>query len=312
MARTRFDRSDHRSSLEEDAAETGSAKTDSVSTVTVGDRGKVTYATYGDPDGAPVVVLHGTPGSLVFGQLFDDCAREYGVRVLAPERPGYGRTPPWPDRELTDTGPIIAAVLADAEVERAGLIGFSGGGPHALATAATHGDLVESIDIVSGAPPWSQLPEKPAAQRLLGVLATKTPSLLKGLLRGQTWAAGRLPPSFVLAQYTTAAERAEIPRGAAARVRRDFCEALATHREGFAAETRLFTAPWEFSLAAVDRPIRLWHGDSDGNAPLEGVRRLAEDLPNGELRVLEGAGHLTTLLRSRERVLRDHGCSDDE
>ncbi len=310
MAHRLSERASDRSSLEAGSTETDAGERNSVSTVTVDDRGAVAYAAYGDPDGTPVVALHGAPGSLVFGQLFDDCAREHGVRILAVERPGYGRSPPWPDRDLADTGSIVAAVLADAGVDRAGLIGFSGGGPHALAVAATHGDLVERVDVVSGAPPWSRVSEKPAVHRFLGLLATKTPSLLKGLLRGQTWAAGRLPPSFVLAQYTTAAERAEISADAAACVRRDFCEALATHREGFVTETRLFATPWEVSLAAVERPVRLWHGDGDANAPLEGARRLANDLPNGDLTVLEGAGHLTALLRSREQVLREHGRSD--
>ncbi|WP_408957403.1 alpha/beta fold hydrolase [Natrinema sp. 74] len=318
MARTRSDRSQDRSSLEEDparidSAEMGSTDAESaeaVSTVTVDDRGEIAYATYGDPDGTPVVVLHGTPGSLAFGQLFDDRARELGVRIFAPERPGYGRSPPWPERDLTDTGPIVAAVLADAAVERAGLVGFSGGGPHALAAAATHGDLVETVDVVSGAPPWSRIDEKPAVHRLLGLLATKTPSLLKVLLRGQTWAAGRLPPAFVLAQYTTAAERAEIPAETATCIRRDFREALAASQEGLVTETRLFATPWAFALAAVDRPVRLWHGDNDGNAPLEGARLLADELPAGELTVLEGAGHLTALLRSREPILRAQGRLD--
>lgn len=313
MARTRSDRaSDDRPVLEGDSAAAGSADGRFASVVADDDERRIAYATYGDSDGAPVVVLHGTPGSLVFGELFDDYAREHDVWVLAPERPGYGRSPPWPDRDLVDTGSIVAAVLDDVGVDRAGLVGFSGGGPHALAAAATHGDLVERVDIVSGAPPWSRLSEKPAIQRLLGRLATKTPSLLKGLLRGQTWAAGRLPSSFVLAQYATATERAEIPAETAACIRRDFCEALATHREGIVAETRLFAEPWEVSLAAVERPVRLWHGDADGNAPLEGARLLAEDLPNGELTVLENAGHLTALLRSRAAILRAHGRSDAE
>nr|WP_277410117.1 alpha/beta hydrolase [Natrinema longum] len=248
--------------------------------------------------------MHGTPGSRVFGRLFDDRARDLGVRILAPDRPGYGRSAPDPDWKLTDTGAIVAAVLADAGVARAGIVGFSGGGPHALAVAATRGDLVERIEIVSGAPPQSLVSTLPPIQRLLGTLARRTPLLLKGLLGVQTRVAGRTPPAVVLSQYATATERAEIPPAAADCLRRDFLEAFARHRDGFVTETRLFANEWGFSLSNIAHTVRLWHGDADANAPVQGARRLRAELPNGDLTVLENAGHLTTLLRSRSRIVR--------
>lgn len=274
-------------------------------TIVTGDDGRrVAYADYGDPDGTPVVVLHGTPGSRRFGALFADPAREAGVRLLVPDRPGYGRSSPVPDRDVTDTSVTVAAVLEAEGIARAGLVAFSGGGPHALAVAATRGDLVTEIDIVSGAPPPSLAADLPMVQRLLGSLARRTPRLLCGFLGVQTQLVARTSPAVVLSQYTTRAERREITPAMAERVRRDFLEGVGTQRDGFVTETRLVTTQWGFSPSDIGHTIRLWHGDADANAPLGGARRLRERLPDGELTVLEDAGHLTALSRSRSRIIR--------
>ena len=291
-------------SRSESPSEDDALETEPPTIVTGADGRRVAYDDYGDPDGTPVVVLHGTPGSRRVGALFDDPAREAGVCLLAPDRPGYGRSTPVPDRDLADTGATVAAVLEAEGVSRAGIVAFSGGGPHALAVAATRGDLVADVDIVSGAPPPSLTADLPAVQRLLGTLARQTPRLLRAALGVQTRLVARLPPAVVLAQYTTAAERAAVPPALAERVRRDFLEGVGRQRDGFVTETRLLATQREVSPSAVDHTVRLWHGDADANAPVRGARRLHERVPDAELTVLEDAGHITALHRSRSRIVR--------
>ena len=48
------------------------------------------FAEYGEPDGAPIMYLHGMPGSRLDPALLDEEYRRIGVRVVAIERPGYG------------------------------------------------------------------------------------------------------------------------------------------------------------------------------------------------------------------------------
>ncbi|WP_251344246.1 alpha/beta fold hydrolase [Haloplanus halophilus] len=276
-------------------------------TVSTADDRRVAYAEYGDPDGAPVLFLHGTPGSHVLGGLFDAAATRAGVRLLAPDRPGYGRSSPWPARELPDTDAFVAPVLDDAGVGTVGAVGFSGGGPHALALAATRPDRVDAVDVVAGAPPPSLDHRPPAAQRLLVALAGTTPRLLGGLLGVQAWVAERLPPRAVVSQYT--ADVADLPDGVAERVRRDFVTALA-RRRGAVTEFALLDRDWNVPLASVEPPVRLWHGDGDTNAPLAGARRLRDRLPDADLTVFDGADHLSTLLRARAPVVAGHANGD--
>lgn len=272
---------------------------------TVTDGRRLTYAEYGSPDGTPVVFLHGTPGSRLSGALFETAARDRGVRLLAPDRPGYGESAPWPTRSIADAGSTVGAVLDAAGVETAGLVAFSGGSPHALATAATHADRVDRVDLVAGATPPGVSESTPAVQRLLAGLATTTPPLLRGLFRGQAWFADRLDPSFVLAQYT-ADGTGTIPDAEAAIVKRDFLEAFARHRSGAVTEFRNTASDWGIEFAAIDVPVHCWHGTADTNVPVADARRFARTIPAAERHELEGADHLRTLLRSRRAVLDGH------
>jgi pimeloyl-ACP methyl ester carboxylesterase len=267
---------------------------------------KVTYAEYGAPDGVPVVFLHGTPGSRRLGRLLDTPAEECGVRVLAPDRPGYGRSSPWPDRSIADAGTVVTAVLDDAGVETAGLVGFSGGSAHALATAATHPDRVTRVDIVAGATPPAVSEETPGVQRLLARLATTTPSVLGGLFRGQAWLADRFDPSLVVAQYTADGDTEPLPEQVTETVGADFVEAFRSHRSGAVTELRNTATAWDIDFAAVETAVCLWHGEDDTNVLVGDARRLHGVLPNAELRVLDGVDHLGTLLGCVPSVLERH------
>lgn len=267
-----------------------------------GDR-RLTYAEYGHSDGVPVVFLHGTPGSRVLGRLCEEGAREHGLRVIAPDRPGSGRSTPWPDRSLGDAGKVLDAVLDDAGVETAGIVAFSGGAPHALASARTRPERVDRIDLISGATPPAVREETPRTQRVLTGMARTAPGVLRGLFRGQAWLAARLDPAVVLSQYT--AEPGAVPEEAADTVRADFLAAFAEHRRGPVEEFRM-AADWDLDFEAVTTEVCLWHGSADENVPVEGARRLGERLPDASLQVLDGADHLQTLLECLPDVLANH------
>ncbi|QLH79621.1 alpha/beta hydrolase [Halosimplex rubrum] len=269
-------------------------------TVEYGTAGRrLAYGECGTPDGDPVVFLHGTPGSRRLGVLVDDAARAAGIRVLAPDRPGFGRSTDWSGRRPTDAPAWVEPLLADAGVERARVLAFSGGAADALALGATRPDLVDRIDLVSGAAPPSVAAATPRLQRLLGRLAATTPRLLGAILRGQTRLAERTGPSTVLAQYTD--DPGQIPADAAELVRADFLEALGRSRDGAVTELAWIAEGWGVSPADVTVPVRLWHGGGDANVPVEDAERLRDRLPDAELTVLDG-DHLTTLLDARSRA----------
>ena len=295
MATSSSDRPQHRSAATEDRTWTVSLPADK----------QVTYSEYGDPDGRPVVFLHGTPGSRLLGRLFDADAQEQGIRLLAPDRPGYGRSTPWSDRSIADAETYVSAVLDDAGAGSAAILGFSGGSPHALATAAAHPDRVSRVDLVAGATPPSLSATVPLTQRLLWGLASTTPTLLGALFRGHAWLADRRDPAFVVEQYTAEATE-PVPQEVATAVKADFLEAFARSRSGAVTDFQNVSTEWGIRFEEIDVPVHLWHGDRDTNVPIENVRRLETDIPTARLHVLRGADHLRTLLRAVPEAFAAH------
>ncbi|WP_206662541.1 alpha/beta fold hydrolase [Halorubrum sp. BOL3-1] len=200
--------------------------------------------------------------------------------MLVPDRPGYGRSSPWPDRSIRDAGEVVDTVLDDAGVQISGLIAFSGGSANALATASTHVDRLDRIDIVAGTTPPDISENTPPIQRFLTGTATKAQFVLRSLFRGQSWLTAHLDPAFVVDQYTTGDSAESVPDDVAEIVKADFLEAFARHRSGAVAELSNVGKNWRIDFKQIDIGTHFWHGEDDTNVPLEDVRSLEARLPN--------------------------------
>ena len=253
---------------------------------TLPDGRTLSYATGGDPDGFPVVVHHGTPGSRLFGALLSPPAAEVGVRILVPDRPGYGRSSSPPDEWSWENWPADLGALLDAEsVGQAGALGFSGGGPFALAAASD--DRVTRVGLVSSV--------VPPAENALATLAS-VPFALRAMFRISGVVASISGPSAVVSQYTDRSVSDAVAEAVAA----DFHEALAPGARAVERENRAFASA-SLDPDSVDAPVRAWHGTSDENTPISPARSLV-DAVDGTLETVE-ADHLGTLLDRRAAAL---------
>ncbi len=114
----------------------------------------VGYATWGDPDGRPVFIGHGTPGSRLdrYSAIDDpEWVRRQRVRFIGVDRPGYGYSDPWPEGSLLDCAGDFVRVADDLGLERFWALGASGGGPYVIALGALAPERVVRIAVVSGA-----------------------------------------------------------------------------------------------------------------------------------------------------------------
>lgn len=118
------------------------------------------YAEYGDPAGLAIIGFHGTPGSRLMFQLADSAARELGLRLLAPERPGFGISTYQKNRTLASYAADIAAFADRLGIKRFAVAGISGGGPYAAACAALLPERVTALALVSPVGPMAGA-EKP-------------------------------------------------------------------------------------------------------------------------------------------------------
>lgn len=281
----------------------GSAGSTDPRAVTADDGTAIAYETYGPPDGSPLLFLHGTPGSRLLGGVFEDHAHDAGVRVIAPDRLGYGRSGV-PNQFSLERGASALESLLDALcVERVPVVAFSGGTPHALATAASMPVRITGVELVSGAVPPQYGTDPSPMHRVLGTLARWAPSVAGGGYRLSAMLARRRSPTAVTDLYTAPESPVEVPESVARLVGQDFRAGLDSTTAGAVHDSQHFTATWNLSVDAIECPVRFWHGTADSIAPIEDVRAFSEVYPQVTIEPLEDHGHLGTLIASREPVL---------
>src|SRR5438128_11119350 len=95
--------------------------------------GYLAYSEYGDANGTPVLFCHGWPSSRTMAALTDVAARELGVRIISPDRPGISVSAFVGNRKLIDW-PGIVRDFADAlRMREFRILAISGGAPYAYA-----------------------------------------------------------------------------------------------------------------------------------------------------------------------------------
>jgi pimeloyl-ACP methyl ester carboxylesterase len=265
------------------------------------------YDEYGDPRGRPVVFLHGFGACRSIAALGDAAAGELGVRLIAPDRPGIGLSDRLPGRGLLDF-PADVAALADALGARElAVVGWSAGGPYALACAFALPDRITGVALVSSAPPLSgraarHLPASPAT-RAIGHTARFAPFLMRPFFAVVARRTKRDPERALeesLAELP-AADRAVLGRAEVrANVLANVVEVFRSGGAGVSDDALALARPWGFRPADIGATVHLWHGGADTVWPIGVGHWLAGALPSCRAVFLPGEGHYALFSRWRE------------
>jgi pimeloyl-ACP methyl ester carboxylesterase len=267
-------------------------------TVTTPDGRVLTYLDAGDEDAPVVVTHHGTPGARL--RAHPDPHVADGLRTIAYDRPGYGGSDPQPDRRVADAAPDVA-VLADAlGLERFGVYGVSGGGPHALACAALLGDRVTRTAVHVGVAPnddddfdfFAGMAEINVENF---VVLRDDPASYRAHLTPQIEAIKTDPLAFLetlLAQMPEADRESFDRPGAREMMVAQWRQATRQDEEGVFEDDVAFAGDWGFRLEDVRGPVRLWHGELDMLVPLAHAEHAAARIPGAQLEVVPGKGHI--------------------
>jgi pimeloyl-ACP methyl ester carboxylesterase len=223
----------------------------------------------------------------------------HGVRMVAYDRPGYGRSDAHLGRSVADAAADIAAIADELGFERFVVVGGSGGAPHALACGALLGDRVVRVGaLVTPAP--SDSPDFDFFTDLAEINVKEFGAALEGreaieaLLQGYVDELRRDPEAVVeeISSELPDRDRAILAREEVREVLIDsFVEAVRQGPRGWADDDLAFAKPWGFDLEQVEAETRLWQGELDVLAPRSHGEYVASRLPNAQFEVLEGGGH---------------------
>ncbi len=242
----------------------------------------------GSPDpGAPALVWH--HGSPQTGALLEPllvAAKARGIRLLAYGRPSYGGSTPRPGRDVASAARDVEQVVDALGIGRFGVMGASGGGPHALACAALLPDRVTGAVTLACIAPLTD-----AFDWFAGMAAPG------GLLAAREGRDARArfaqtdefdPAQFIPADYT-------ILSGAWASLGADSVRAGAAGPDGLIDDDVAFTHPWGFDLASIAVPVLVAQGGGDRVVPQAHAEYLVASIPTAELWLRPRDGHVSVL-----------------
>lgn len=253
-------------------------------------------------------LLHGTPGSRLGPSPRGMMLYHQGVRLISYDRPGYGGSDRLRGRRVADVAQDVATIADALGVERFGVVGRSGGGPHALACARLLADRVTRVAVMvslapRGADGLDWFDGMAESNIVEYTAATTGPEKLAASLESRS-AAIRDDPMRLLADLRrelTGPDRVVVSdAGIRSLLARNYHEALRTSAAGWYDDVLAFSTPWGFDPDDIRVPVMIWHGTEDVFSPVSHSRWLADHIP-GAIAVWQPyAAHFTAL-----RVLPD-------
>jgi pimeloyl-ACP methyl ester carboxylesterase len=267
-------------------------------TLELSDGKRLCWAEYGDRSGESVFVFHGNPGSRLAWGAMPGTPFLPEVRLVAPDRPGYGRSEF--KANALERWPQDMVELADhLGIERFAVFGPSGGAPYALACAWKIPDRLTAVGVFGAVGP--NVPEAVEGALPALKLLWRIAKPLQWAIRLQMWlmslAARRNPIRFAetLGEFELKDEdKAILDRPEILELFRvDSPEAYRQNGIGSAYDVTI-PASWPIPLEEIRTKVRLWHPERD---PLVGnmTLYLASRIPDADLRCLPGEGHLWIL-----------------
>jgi pimeloyl-ACP methyl ester carboxylesterase len=271
-------------------------------TVAAADGRTLTIAEWGDPDGFPVFLLHGTPGSRFGGQGDASAYTDVGARVIIYDRPGYGGSDRFRGRRGVDSVADVSAIADSLGIERFAVSGASWGGPHSLAVAARLRERVTRAACVAGVAPF----DMPDFDWFAGMDAVNIEEI-GWALEGEDVLAReikRMAAAWLERLATDPSKAGEVEFSKADRavmappernemIRRMLNEAFRQGVWGYVDDIFCLIQPWGFDVTEIRVPTRIYYGLTDVLVPPQHGEWLAHNVPNAEVVIDEQGGHFS-------------------
>jgi pimeloyl-ACP methyl ester carboxylesterase len=267
----------------------------------------------GDPDGTLVVFHHASPGAAVSFEPFDRAAAERGIRLVTYSRAGFGSSSRDEGRSVASAAADVAALADHMGVERFLTMGWSGGGPHALACAALLADRVRAATTIAGVAPYDAQGLNWTAgmgesNQIEYPLAARDPDELLRWMRPQVEALGAVEPNEIVSELRSViseVDEAQLTGPLGELMATSFHRAFRAGLWGWFDDDLAFVRPWGFELATIGVPVSVWQGRQDLMVPFAHGEWLVEHIPTARSRLRPEHGHLSLAVGSMDEILDD-------
>ena len=266
------------------------------------------------PDDGELVFLHlGTPSAAELFGAHVEAGAKRGLRHVTYSRPGYGDSDRREGRVAADCAADVAAIADALGAETFYVTGWSGGGPHVLATVALLPDRARSAATMGGVAPL----HAEGLDWLAGMGAENveefeameagTEALEAYLIReaGKMAEVTEADVSSSLGDLVSAADHAALTGAYGAYAVAGLRGAVRQGIAGWFDDDMELMGDWGFDLASITVPVTVWQGGQDRFVPAAHGEWLAANVPGARLRLLPDEGHLSIKLSEYANVLDD-------
>jgi pimeloyl-ACP methyl ester carboxylesterase len=259
----------------------------------------------------PLVFHWGTPGAAVWFESLASAAARAGLRLVTYSRPGYAASTARPGRSVADAAADVAAVLDALGADTFVTMGWSGGGPHALACAALLPDRCLSATSVAGVAPYPA----DGLDWLAGMSAENVEEFSAAIEGEQA-----LNPKLeLMAREMGNVQGADLARALGGLVSdvdkgaltgefadtlaESFRRSVSTGIAGWRDDDLAFARNWGFKLDTIQRPVAIWQGGQDRMVPFAHGQWLAAHIPTARVHLYPDEGHLSLGVGALDRIV---------
>ncbi len=279
-------------------------------TITLTDGRTLGFAEYGDANGYPVLYFHGGQESRLSSGFMDDEAKQLGIRIISPDRPGVGLSSVQEARRFLHWGNDVIELANALGLTSYSVFGLSGGAPHVLATIIADQERIQRASIVAGATPYNykgSLKGMWFPVKLIHWFASwKNDKQLRKVIQDDFNGLVKVPEKRIkqFQKYLPKPDRELMTKHPA--YGWEFIEgSKESYRmgiDGVVQEWRLYVSDWQMDLATINFPIDLWYGAEDKMAPPQRGEYYHRCLPKARLRVESNEGHFS-LIRNHLKII---------
>lgn len=262
------------------------------------------FCTFGNPNGEPVFYFHGFPSSFLEPKQcgLDKTAEELNINLITANRPGYGDSEFHKNRKLLDWPDDICELADSLGIKKFSVLGYSGGGPYALACAQKIPNRLNKVVVVSGMGPASA----PGIKDVPSWMLVKWPGFILNIVLGGMKKMVENNPDKFLSSVNKSLPKVDMETFEKQNFKNEFVavlkEAFKTGIKGAKQDAKIYKQNWGFELENIQHQVFVWHGEKDANVKIETAKYIAVKLPNYISNYYEKEGHLSLISNKSKEI----------